>query len=87
MTEEEIEHRLKQMEVDLIRLEAVTENTGKKLDRLAEIVYGTGETASGLAETHRKTDETLAMLAKAMASLNETVDRYLCRQRNGELPR
>lgn len=86
MTQEEIEHRLRQMEIDLIRLETVTENTAKNLDRLAGIVFGLGESVAGLAEKQKETDEALAILAKAMANLTETVNRFVRGQHNGDQP-
>jgi CRISPR/Cas system CSM-associated protein Csm2 small subunit len=79
MTQEEIEHRLKQMEIDLIRLDAVTEDTANKLNRLAGIV-------SDLAENQKKTDEIVANLGKAVFKLAETVDRFVRGQRNGDQP-
>ena len=86
MTDEEIRNRMKQMEVDLIRLDAVTENTAKNLDRLTDIVSRLGERVSGLDEIQKETDETLAILAKAMVNLTETVDRFIRGQHNGDQP-
>jgi len=79
MTQEEIENRLRQMEVDLIRLDSVTQNTAKNLDRLADIV-------SKLAEKQKETDETVAILAKALVSLTETVNGFMRRQHNADQP-
>lgn len=87
VNQEEIENRLRQIEVDLIRLDAVTENTANTVDRLAGIVLGLGEKVSGLAEKQKQTDETVAILAKSMVSLTESLNRFIGGQHNGDRPR
>ena len=87
MTQEEIENRLREMEIDLIRLDTVTENTANNLNRLAEIGLGIGETVPELAENQKKTDETLAILGRVMVTLTETLNRFIRGQHNGDQPR